>query len=68
MTTGFELVQKSASAEPDDRQGTVFVAPDGEQGSTVAGQRKGVDWATSRRKGHRLGCRMIYQTEHLGTA
>ena len=68
MTTGFGLGHNSASAGPDDRQGTVFVVPDGERGSTVAGQRKGVDWATSRRKGHRLGCRMIYQTEHLGTA
>ena len=68
MTTGFGLGQNSASAGPDDRQGTVFVAPDGEQGSTVAGQRKGVDWATSRRKGHRLDFRVIYQTQHLGTA
>ena len=43
MTTGFGLGHNSASAGPDDRQGTVFVVPDGERGSTVAGQRKGVD-------------------------
>ena len=44
---GLPLGQESASAELVDRQGTVFLVPDGEQGSKVAGQRKGRDWATS---------------------
>ena len=66
MTPGFGLGQTSAFAELVDRQVTASVEPGYGQGSTVAGQRKGMDWASCW-KDFGEGFRVLLQTQSLDT-
>ena len=67
MTPGFGLGQTSAFAELVDRQVTASVEPGYGQGSTVAGQRKGMDWASSCWKGFGEGLAVLSHTQSLDT-